>query len=85
MRTSAEDCTQIASYFDVVDNCIALSDTNKSYALNPQTTYSPSRPIKSGSYTTCIISPNTHNTADIYWLYSSRYESNSKNIYTYIK
>lgn len=66
MKTSAEVCTQIASYFDVVDNCIALSDTNKAYSLNPQTSYSPSPPIKSGSYTTCIISPNTHNTADIY-------------------
>ena len=66
MRTSAEVCTQIASYFDVVDNCIALSDTNKAYSLNPQTSYSPSPPIKSGSYTTCIISPNTHNTSDIY-------------------
>ena len=66
MRTSAEVCTQIASYFDVVDICVALSDINKAYALNPQTSYSPSPPIKSGSYTPCIISFNTHNSADIY-------------------
>ena len=66
MKTSAEVCSQIASYFDVVDNCIATSDTNKMYAINPQTSYSPSPPIKGGSYTSVIISPNTHNTADIY-------------------
>ncbi|WP_334097086.1 hypothetical protein, partial [Helicobacter typhlonius] len=66
MRTSAEVCTQIASYFDIVDNCISTSDTNHLYQINPQTSYSPSPPIKSGSYTSVIISPNTHNTADIY-------------------
>ncbi len=66
MKTSAEVCTQIASYFDVVDNCIAMSDTNKQYTISPQTSYSPSPPIPMGSYTSCIISPNTNNTADIY-------------------
>ena len=66
MKTSAEVCSQIASYFDVVDSCIATSDTNKQYSINPQTSYSPSPPIKQGSYTSVIISPNTHNTADIY-------------------
>ena len=66
LRTSAEACTQIASYFDIVDNCIALSDTNKQYTISPQTSYSPSPPVPSGSYTSAIISPNTNNTADIY-------------------
>ncbi len=66
LRTSPEVCTQIASYFDVVDNCIALSDTNRQYTISPQTSYSPSPPIPQGSYTSVIISPNTHNTADIY-------------------
>ena len=66
LRTSAETCTQIASYFDIVDNCIALSDTNKQYTISPQTSYSPSPPIPQGSYTSAIISPNTNNTADIY-------------------
>ena len=66
LRTSAECCTQIASYFDIVDNCIALSDTNKQYTISPQTSYSPSPPIPQGSYTSCIISPNTNNTADLY-------------------
>ena len=66
MRTSAEVCTQVASYFDIVDNCISAADTNKQYNVNPQTSYSPSPPIQGGSYTSVIISPNTHNTADIY-------------------
>ena len=66
MRTSAEVCTQVASYFDIVDNCIQAADTNKQYNVNPQTSYSPSPPIQGGSYTSVIISPNTHNTADIY-------------------
>ena len=66
LRTSAECCTQIASYFDIVDNCIAMSDTNKQYTISPQTSYSPSPPIPQGSYTSAIISPNTNNTADLY-------------------
>ncbi|KAK8837938.1 hypothetical protein M9Y10_035880 [Tritrichomonas musculus] len=66
LRTSAEVCTQIAQYFHIVDNCISLSDTNKRYTINPQTSYSPSPPIPQGSYTSVIISPNTNNTADIY-------------------
>ena len=66
LKTSAEVTTQIASYFDIVDNCIAMSDTNKQYAINPQTSYSPSPPILQGSYTSVIISPTSHNTADIY-------------------
>lgn len=66
LKTSAEVCSQVASYFDVVDNCIATADTNKQYTVSPQTSYSPSPPIKQGSYTSVIISPNTHNTADIY-------------------
>lgn len=65
-RTSGEALTQIAQYFDVVDNCIALSDTNKQYTINPQTSYSPSPPIQSGSFTSLIISPTSQNTADLY-------------------
>ncbi len=65
-RTSGEALTQIAQYFDVVDNCIALSDTNKQYTINPQTSYSPSPPIQSGSFTSVIISPTSQNTADLY-------------------
>ena len=65
-RTSGEVITQIASYFDIVDNCIALSDTNKQYTINPQTSYSPSPPIQAGSFTSVIISPTSQNTADLY-------------------
>ena len=37
LKTSAEVCTQVGSYFDIVDNCISLADTNKQYTINPQT------------------------------------------------
>lgn len=41
-KTSGEVLTQIASYFDIMDNYIALSDTNKQRTINPQKSYSPS-------------------------------------------
>ena len=65
-KTSAEVNTQVASYFDVVDNAIAMSDTNKKYVIDAQASYSPSAPIRAGSFTTFIISPTCDNTADIY-------------------
>ena len=65
-RTSAEVNTQIGSYFDVVDNCISMSDTNKKYVVDPQSSYSPGPPIQANSFTTFIISPTCDNTADIY-------------------
>ena len=65
-KTSAEVNTQVASYFDVVDNAIAMSDTNKKYVIYAQASYSPSAPIHAGSFTTFIISPTCDNTADIY-------------------
>lgn len=65
-KTSAEVNTQVASYFDVVDNAIAMSDTNKKYFIDAQVSYSPSAPIHTGSFTTFIISPTCDNTADIY-------------------
>ena len=65
-KTSAEVNTQVASYFDVVDNAIAMSDTNKKYVIDAQASYSPSAPIHAGSFTTFIISPTCDNTADIY-------------------
>ena len=64
--TSAEVNTQIASYFDVVDQCVQMSDTNKRYTINPQSCYAPSPPIQANSYTHVIISPNSDNTADLY-------------------
>ena len=65
-KTSAEVNTQVASYFDIVDNAIAMSDTNKKYVIDAQASYSPSAPIHAGSFTTFIISPTCDNTADIY-------------------
>ena len=65
-NTSAEVNTQISSYFDIVDNAIAMSDTNKKYIIDAQASYSPSSPIHAGSFTTFIISPTSENTADIY-------------------
>ena len=65
-KTSAEVNTQVASYFDIVDNAIAMSDTNKKYVIDAQASYSPSAPIHAGSSTTFIISPTCDNTADLY-------------------
>ena len=65
-NTSAEVNTQISSYFDIVDNSIAMSDTNKKYVIDAQASYSPSAPIHAGSFTTFIISPTSDNTADLY-------------------
>ena len=65
-NTSAEVNTQISSYFDIVDNAVAMSDTNKKYIIDAQASYSPSAPIHAGSFTTFIISPTSDNTADIY-------------------
>ena len=65
-KTSAEVNTQVASYFDVVDNAVAMSDTNKKYFIDAQASYSPSAPIHAGSFTTFIISPTCDNTADLY-------------------
>ena len=65
-KTSAEVNTQVASYFDIVDNAIAMSDTNKKYVIDAQASYSPSAPIHAGLFTTFIISPTCDNTADLY-------------------
>ena len=65
-RTTAEVNTQIGSYFDVVDDAIKMSDTNKKYTIDSQTSYSPGPPIQANSFTTFIISPTCDNTADLY-------------------
>ena len=38
-RTASEVNTQIASYFDIVDNSVQMADTNKRYTINPQSCY----------------------------------------------
>ena len=65
-QTSAEVNTQTASYFDVVDQSVQMSDTNKRYTINPQSCYAPSPPVQANPFTHVIISPNSDNTADLY-------------------
>ena len=65
-RTTAEVNTQIGSYFDVVDDAIKMSDTNKKYTIDSQSSYSPGPPIQANSFTIFIISPTCDNTADLY-------------------
>ena len=65
-KTSAEVNTQIASYFDVVDQAIKMADTNKKYIIDAQSSYSPGPPVQANSFTSFIISPTCDNTADLY-------------------
>ena len=64
--TSADVLGQISSYFSVVDNAIAVGDTNKRYTPTTNTCYGPPCPVQAGSFTTVVISPTADNTADIY-------------------
>lgn len=65
-KTSPVAIIQLASYFDIVDNVIAIPDTNKKHFIDTQASYSPSALIHAGSFTQFIISPSYDNTADIY-------------------
>ena len=58
--------SQIASYFNAVDNAVSIGDTNKRYQPVNNTSYGPPPPIHSNTFTTVIISPTADNTADIY-------------------
>lgn len=64
--TSSEAVSQISSYFTIVDNAVAMGDTNKRYQPTTNTCYGPPVPVQANSYTTLIISPTADNTADIY-------------------
>lgn len=64
--TSGEVLSQVSSYFDAVDNAIAMGDTNKRYQPATNTCYGPPVPVQANSYTTVVISPTADNTADIY-------------------
>ena len=64
--TTAEATTQIASYFEIVDNAVKIGDTNHRYIIDQQASYAPSAPIHAGSSTIFIISPTCENTADLY-------------------
>jgi hypothetical protein len=63
---SAENMSQVSSYFQSVDNAVRMGDTNKKYRPSTNGCYSPSCPVQSNSYTTVIISPSCDNTADLY-------------------
>ena len=65
-KTTAEVNTQIASYFDVVDECIKAGDTNHVYKIDAQSSYAPGPPIQANSFTTFIISPTCDNMCDLY-------------------
>lgn len=58
--------SQIASYFNAVDNAVSIGDTNKRYQPVNNTSYGPPAPIHPNTFTTVIISPTADNTADIY-------------------
>ena len=63
---SAAHLTQVASYFDIVDNAVKTGDTNKRYTISTQTCTAPSPPIAEGSWTNIHISPTADNMCDLY-------------------
>jgi hypothetical protein len=65
-KTFAETSSQVASYFDIVDNALKMSDTNKRYTQTQNACYASSCPVQAGSSTSVIISPTADNMADIY-------------------
>ena len=58
--------TQVASYFDAVDNAVKTGDTNKRYAMTTNSCTAPSAPIQNSSFTNVVISPTADNMADLY-------------------
>jgi len=58
--------TQIASYYDAVDNAVKTGDTNKRYSVTTNSCTSPSAPIANKSFPNLIISPTADNHADLY-------------------
>lgn len=62
--TNADIVSQVASYFDVVDNCVQAGDTDKRYK-HVQTSVYGSNIITNTDYASFIISPGVANTADL--------------------
>ena len=58
--------TQVASYFNIVDNAVKTGDTNKKYTFSTNACNAPSAPIKNGGWTSVIISPTCDNMVDLY-------------------
>ena len=63
---SAAHLTQVASYFDIVDNAVKTGDTNKRYTISTNTSTAPSPPIPNGSWTNIHIAPTADNMCDLY-------------------
>ena len=57
--------TQVASYFDIVDNAVKTGDTNKRYSISTNVSTAPSPPIAEGSWTSIHISPTADNMCDL--------------------
>lgn len=58
--------TQVASYFDIVDNAVKTGDTNKRYSVTTNACNAPACPIKNGGWTSFVISPQGDNMCDLY-------------------
>ncbi len=63
---TGENLTQVASYFDIVDNAIKTGDTNKRYSISTNTSTAPNPPFPEGSWTHIHISPTADNMCDLY-------------------
>jgi len=61
-----EGLTQIASYFNIVDNAVKTGDTNKRYTISSNASTAPSCPFKLGSWTSFVISPQGDNMCDLF-------------------
>ena len=61
-----ENLTQVASYFDIVDEAVKTGDTNKRYIVSTNACVAPSAPVPKGSYTSFVISATADNMADLY-------------------
>ena len=58
--------TQIASYFNIVDNAVKTGDTNKRYTISSNASTAPSCPFNLGSWTSFVISPQGDNMCDLF-------------------
>lgn len=63
-KTRGEVISQVASYFDIIDNCIKEGDTNKRYTYAQNSNYGGSN-VQNNSYATFILSPSCDNTSDL--------------------
>ena len=64
--TVDEQLTQVASYFNIVDNAIRASDTNKRYKISTNNCEGAPAPFKLGSWCSVPISPQGDNMVDLY-------------------